>query len=496
MKRALTLFRRKPATAPEATESGAKPPQAKTEKKGPPPVKLAGRPATRRELAFLPAALEVLETPPSPTLRITALALSAFAVIAVAWSIIGEVDIVAVAQGKIVPKGQVKIIQPLEPGIVRAIRVQEGDAVTRGQVLIELDPTESTADRERLATDLMTEKARAARFEAVLAHLETEQVAYAPPWETEKALIETNRRILTSQVREHEARRSALETEALRLQAALRSAEAEVERGQRLLPIAREEAEVYGRLSEQSMASRSEYLDALERLVTIEQDLLVQRAKAAEAETGLTAIAEKKRLAEAEMRREALVDLAESNERIAALTQELTKAEQRSVRRRLVSPIEGSIQRLAVHTIGGVVTQAQELMVVVPKDSELEIEAWVENKDIAFVATGQPAEIKIETLPFTKYGLVDGRVEHVAADALTQAGNAAAETEGRNAPAGGLVYLAKVSLGQTSVQAEGREVMLAPGMSVGVEIKTGTRKLIEYVLSPLLRYRHDAVRER
>ena len=452
--------------------------------------------ASRAELAFLPAALEVLETPPSPTIRVMALALGAFVVIAVAWAMIGGVDIVAVARGKIVPKGQVKVIQPLEPGVVREIGVREGERVAAGQVLIELDPTEATADRERLATDLMAAEVRAARLEAMLSFLAGDRPAFQTPETADERLVDTHRRMLESQIREHRARRSSLDKEMLRLAASLRSAEAEVQRGERLLPIADEEATVYGKLSRNGMASRSEYLDAAERLVTIEQDLLVQRARAEEAVTGLSAITEERRLIEAEARREALSELADTNERIEGLTQELTKAEQRGQRRRLLAPIDGTVQRLAVHTVGGVVTQAQELMVVVPGGRELEIEAWVENKDIAFVAAGQPAEIKVETLPFTKYGLVEGRVEQVSADAVVQGANAQGQGAEREAPPDGLVYLAKVSLAETEVRADGRDVPLVPGMSVTVETRTGERKLIEYLLSPLLRYRHDAVRER
>jgi hemolysin D len=168
---------------------------------------------------------------------------------------------------------------------------------------------------------------------------------------------------------------------------------------------------------------------------------------------------------------------------------------------------DGTVQQIAIHTVGGVVTPAQQLMVIVPADSRLEIEAMVPNKDIGFVAAGQPAEIKVDTFNFTKYGLLHGQVLNVSQDAIVRdkanaagAGtSASADTSPEAAGAKGgqdLVYAARVSLDRTAMDVDGRMVNLAPGMAVTVEIKTGTRRVIEYLLSPLLRYKQEALRER
>ncbi len=442
----------------------------------------------RREQEFLPAALEILEKPPSPTLRVTALALCAFAVIAVAWGTFGEVDIVAVAPGKIIPSGKVKVIQPLEPGIIRAIHVQEGQLVVAGQPLIELDPTETGADRERLATDLMASQVTAARLQAALDWAAGGEGKFSPPPQAAPGLVATHRNMLASQIEEHRSRLAASDAELTKLKAELQSASADIERLEKIIPLIRERADSLSFLLDKELIARPQYLEQAERLVAHEQELIVERNRRKEVRAAITALAEERRLIATEFRSQALEELVEARERIEQVTQELTKAKRRHVRQRLVAPIDGSVQRLAVHTEGGVVTSAQELMVIVPEHEKLEIEAWVENKDIGFVSEGQVAEIKIETLPFTKYGLVDGRLEHVSSDAMPR--------EGEEETAGSPVYLAKVSMDRTEVKAGERWVRLTPGMSVTVEIKTGTRKLIEYVLSPLLRYRHDAVRER
>jgi hemolysin D len=171
----------------------------------------------------------------------------------------------------------------------------------------------------------------------------------------------------------------------------------------------------------------------------------------------------------------------------------------------LCAPIDGTVQQLALHTVGGVVTPAQQLMLIVPSDSKLEAEAMISNRDIGFINPGQDAEIKIDTFNFTRYGLIHGKVTSVSQDAIVRdkpadkqngakPGGALAET---SEPAGQeFIYSSRVSLDETQMQIEDKMVHLAPGMAVTVEIKTGTRRIIEYLMSPLLRYRHESLRER
>jgi hemolysin D len=163
--------------------------------------------------------------------------------------------------------------------------------------------------------------------------------------------------------------------------------------------------------------------------------------------------------------------------------QELIKARTRLRARTLVAPVAGVVQQLAVHSIGAIVTPAQQLMVIVPGNDRLEVEAMLENKDIGFVEVGQQAEIKVDTFPFTKYGTIEGEVLDLSNDAVAD-------------EAKGLVYKMRVSMKQDSLRVNGRQVTLSPGMTVTVESRTGTRRLIEFFLSPLLRYADESVRER
>lgn len=185
----------------------------------------------------------------------------------------------------------------------------------------------------------------------------------------------------------------------------------------------------------------------------------------------------------AETRRLALDSLNEGEQKAATFTQELVKSDSRGKLMSLTAPVDGSIQQLAVHTVGGVVTPAQALMTVVPRDNALEVEAFLENKDIGFVNAGQEAEVKIETFPFTKYGTIHAQVTHVSLDAI-------------NDERKGLIYSTRVKLGRATIAVGEKIVNLSPGMAVTVEIKTDKRRVVEYFLSPLLQYKDESLRER
>jgi hemolysin D len=185
----------------------------------------------------------------------------------------------------------------------------------------------------------------------------------------------------------------------------------------------------------------------------------------------------------AETRRLALDSLNDAEQKRVAFDQEELKADSRGRQMTLTAPVDGTVQQLAVHTIGGVVTPAQALMVIVPKDNPLEVEAVLENKDIGFVSAGQEAEIKVETFPFTRYGTIDGTVTQVSGDAVADEQK-------------GLVFVARVTLAKSDIRVEEKTVPLQPGMAVTVEVKTGSRRVIEYFLSPLLRAGEESLRER
>jgi hemolysin D len=219
--------------------------------------------------------------------------------------------------------------------------------------------------------------------------------------------------------------------------------------------------------------------------------------KSRTAEAAVAALKETRAKTAAEMRRTLFDDLAKAEQKAGALTQDVIKAERRTKLQLLTAPLDGVVQQLAVHTIGGVVTPAQPLAILVPTDSHLEIEAMISNRDFGFVHAGQEAEIKVDTFSFTRYGLLRGEVLDVSPDAITvdksqdnktndKVGTASASSEPKGQE---LSYAARMSLDRTQKQVEEGLVNLGPGIAVTVEIKTGSRRIISYILSPLIRYK-------
>jgi membrane fusion protein, hemolysin D len=466
------------------------------------PVPVA-RVVRRDEREFLPAALEVIETPASPVGRAIGGLIILFFLLALAWAVIGRVEIVATAPGAIVPSGRTKVIQPLEIGIVRAINAHDGQRVRAGEVLVELDPTASAAERDRLKSELVMARLDIARLTAILSDApDPAGQLVAPPGAT-PAQISLARQLIVSQVAGYRAKLAELDRQQAEHRANRAAVAATVDKLSALLPVLRQRLEMRETLYNRKLGSKLNYLAEQEPVIESERELVVQNDRLAEAEAALLAIAEQRHQAEAEFRRSHLAELVEEEEKAEDLGQDLVKAEQRLQLQTLTAPVDGVVQQLAIHTLGGVVTPAEALMAVVPADSPLEIEATVSNQDIGFVHAGQKAAIKIDTFNFTRYGLRHGEVLSVSLDAV--GADAAAETgtaPGGMAAAqprstgGRLAYTARISLDRTTMQTEGGLVDLRPGMAVTVEIDTGTRRVIDYLLSPLLRYSQESLRER
>jgi hemolysin D len=461
------------------------------------------RPRDRDELAFLPAALEVVETPPSPIGRAIGAAVIAFFVLALAWACWGEVDIVASAPGKIIPSGSTKTIQPFETGVIRSIHVQDGQRVKAGEVLIELDPTMNAAELGRLRSDLVAAQLDAARLRAVLAEGDP-MAAFQPPEGASPALVEMHRQFLLSQTEEYRAKIAMLSRQREQKEAERATIAAAIGKLEATIPVVEERYEVRKALYGKELGAKLAYLEALQQLLEQKKDLAVQQSRYAEATAALAAIVETNAQTIAEYRRTRFGEFAEAERKAAGLAQDLVKAEQRTKLQVLTAPIDGVVQQLAVHTIGGVVTPAQALLVLVPVDGRLEIEATISNRDIGFVHQGQDAEIKVDTFNFTRYGLLRGMVLTVSQDAIARdkpqdksndkvQGAEASSSEPRGQELG---YSARISLDRAQMQLEDKLVNLSPGMAVTVEIKTGSRTVISYLLSPLLRYRQDSLRER
>lgn len=432
---------------------------------------------------FLPAALEVLESPPSPAGRAILGGITAFIVIALAWAIFGHVDVVATAQGKIIPKGRVKVIQPAEYGVVRGIYVTDGKPVKAGDLLIELDPAQTGADENQAGQSLETARIDEARGLALLGYLNGKPPTFDAPAGTPERLAFVQQQLIDSQVAEYEARLASLSQQRRERQADEAVTRQELAKLEETLPLIEEQVDARAQLLAKGLTPRLLYLELKERLVAQQSNIRITREQLSKTKASITSLDRQVDQVTSEFRKQAIGELADAGRQVRMAEQDVTKTASRSGLKELRAPIDGLVQQLVIHTVGGVVEPAQALMVIVPSGGELLVEAKVLNKDIGFVSVGDTVEVKLEAFPFTRYGVIDGTLDQLSLDAIQDEDL-------------GLVYQARVSLKQTSIRVNGRDIPLGPGLAATAEIKTGERRIIEYILSPLLRYKDEALRER
>lgn len=454
------------------------------------------------ERAFLPAALEIVETPASPTTRITAALISVFLIGAVAWSYFGKVDIVATAPGKVIVRARTKLIQAPDIGEVREIDVADGEHVKAGQLLIRLDPTLAKADVARFTDALIQAELDRLRLRAELQPSFNDPFAglQAPP-----DLVAAARARLQSEQREEAQKIAKIDEQAAEKKAEEAEIEAEIAKIDATLPLVAARARIRKEGMDTQFGTKLDYYQQQQQLVEMQHDRIVDEAKREEAIAALATLAVARSETEAEFRSLAYSDLAKADHEAADAAGELEKARRKAELMTIRAPVAGVVQDLSVHTVGGVVTPAQQLLRIVPTGGGIEVDAVVANQDIGFVDVGQQAEVKVDTFPFTLYGLIHGHVREIAHDAVEESTSAGQGRQGSesvsDAPAGlqhsqQLVYTARIALDKTYLNIDGKPIELLPGMAVTVEIKTGKRRVLDYLLSPFHRYTHDALRER
>ncbi|WP_353327719.1 HlyD family type I secretion periplasmic adaptor subunit [Chitiniphilus shinanonensis] len=451
---------------------------------------LTVEPRNASELNFLPAALELQESPAHPAARVTLWVLMSFLLIALLWACFGKVDIVAVAPGKLVVSDQSKVLQPLEPGVVTAIHVRDGQRVKAGQVLIELDATLAGAEVSKNRNAWLDARLDQLKARALLTALDQNRLPVLPAGDAElqgepdySSRRSAKQADMLSSWRELQAKLATLDAATAQKQAELAATQAQVHKLEQTLPLMKQREADFKDLAEKNFISKHGYLDKEQARIETEQDLSSQRNNLKQLEAAILANRQQREATKAEFQRSQHETLAQVDEQAYAYGQDYIKARQLQRQTRLIAPVDGVVQQLAVHTVGGVVTEAQPLLVVVPHTDQVEAEVVLENKDIGFVDAGQVAAIKVETFNYTRYGLLDGQVVNVTRDAIPDEKL-------------GLIYQARVKLARHAMNIDGKTIPLAPGMAVTAEIKTGQRRLIEYFLSPLIQHVSESARER
>jgi hemolysin D len=430
---------------------------------------------------FLPAVLQIQDSPPSPIGRAILWTIIVAFTSGILWASLSRIDIVAVAPGKIIPSGHTKTVQPLEAGVITAIHVQDGQVVRQGEILIELDPTQNRADRDRAVNEYRAAIIEAARLRAVISG----QSTFSAPLDADPQFVALQQQILRDQLSEFSARMDAARHLIEQRGAAVEATKENIRRLEATVPMEAERATAYKKLLVQQFVSKMDFLQFEQQRIDKAQELAGQRKKLRQDQAAWFEAEKSHRALISEFQRSKQAELADTETRAASLSQDVRKAGQKTELQKLTAPIQGIVQQLAVHTVGGVVTPAQPLMIIVPLDHPVEVEARVENKDIGFVKEGQSVEVKIQTFPFTLYGTIPGKVLSVSDDAVPL-----------DKEKGDLVYVGRVNLERSTIQIEDKTIQLSPGMAVTVEIITGRRRVIEYLLSPLLKSLQESMRER
>lgn len=442
---------------------------------------------------FSPPLLRIQEKPPPPLAGWMLRLLVALLAAVTLWTVFGRLDIVAVADGKLVPSSYLKIVQPAEQGIVKEILVREGEKVEPGQVLIRMDAVLTDADVKAIQSDFDNKRLALRRIDAQLAGRSLEREQGDPPglYEQVSAQHLANVRAYESAL----AQEKALLGKARHDLAAAQATKAKLEQ---VLPHYIEQERAFEKLTKDGFTGRLMYSDKQRERIEKEQDLRTQeftirsnRALIEQSEQKIAQIT-------ADYRRQLQTERVEVAAQFEKAGQELAKLSHRQGLLELRAPQAGIVKDLATHTSGTVAAPGTILMTLVPEGDKLVAEIWVSNQDVGFVREGQQAKLKLSAFQFQKYGLLGGSVLHVNADA-TEAPSANTRSDalsGRDRPMGPLAFRALVELASQELVADGERYRLQPGMQVAGEIHLGTRSILEYLLSPVQKAFHEAARER
>ncbi|WDZ98132.1 HlyD family type I secretion periplasmic adaptor subunit [Herbaspirillum sp. WKF16] len=431
--------------------------------------------------AFSSAAISIQARPPAYIARMVTLAICAMAFMAAIYAFLAHIDIVVSVQGRVIPSGKSKVIQSLESGVVKEIFVKDGQKVASGTILLTLDQTTTDADRRRLQYEYWESEADVARLNALLQG----KSSFSLPGDAPKEILVNQQAILTSRLTEQSSKMASLDADVARRQADYDAVASNVQQIRVSLPLVEKKHQMREELAKTGHIAETGLIETKLELINLQKEEAIQQNRLKESGAGMRAAVQQKAQALAEFRARASSELVDAIKKVNVAKQELVKATQRRDLQVLKAPIDGVVQQLAVTTVGGVVTPAQPLMSVVPENSPLEVEAQVNNRDIGHVRIGQRVIAKIETFDFTRYGYIEGTVQWVGTDAVMDQKL-------------GPIYPVRIQLKDmhTPNRVHGNKGRIVAGMNVTADIKTDERRMIEYFLAPMLRYKEESLRER
>lgn len=477
-------------------------------------------PRSRDDCAFLPAALEILDTPASPIRIAFIWFICTLSMAALLWTWLGRIDVVATAQGKVQPAGRVKIIQSLDTGKIISAPLQNGVHVEAGEKLLQLDDTQVRAELSAVEAHLTAWQAEAIRRRTINAvanrwslgnikniRLDDNTLTASFPENLSAAIREREIMSFRADLTALISTLKALDAQRTRHVAEIERLTQTVSARQALVTTLSERVGMRSTLAKGDAGTRASVIDALEVQQKEAAELVAEQGLLKETEAAIATIEQEARKHVDTVLADNAARLSDALRQIDAETQAAVKARRQLELLTIVSPVTGTIQASAITTPGQVVTVGAELMRVVPDGSTLEIEAYLPNRDIGFVRPGQEAAIKVEAFPFTRYGVLHGKVSHVARDAIPEPDAQQSEQQvttelhsivpvSNAQRVQNLVFPITVSPASSEIVVDGHNVPLRPGMAVTIEIKTGRRRILEYLFSPLAEITDEAMHER
>lgn len=445
-------------------------------------------PARRGQAEFLPSILQLQEQAPSPLPRLVLWIVLALAVALALWASFGRVDVIAVAEGRLVPRSQLRIVQPAEGGVMRELLAREGERVRAGQVLARMDTRAADADAATLRNETALRRLQLRRIDAELRGAPLAAQPDDPP--RLYAQVEAQRE---ARARAHEA---SLAEERSVIARARREMQAAQETRAKLagaLPVLLEQEQAFAKLAKDGYAGKLMLSQRSRERLEAEQDLRAQEHRVESARATLEQGERRSAQIAAAWRAQLQAERVEAEAQLARQTQELDKLRHRQALAELRAPADGIVKDLATHTAGAVLAPGAVLMTLVPEREALVAEVWLANHDAGFIAAGQRARLKLASFPFQKYGMIEARVLRISADSTDRAADRGGELA---RPGAAFAYRAQLELlGHEMRLGEARHALL-PGMQLSAEIKLADRSILEYLLSPLRKVAHEAGRER
>lgn len=425
--------------------------------------------STKDRHEFRPLLVEIEERPTSPLGRGLLWTILAFMTITILWLFLAQIDVVVTARGKVIPYGEVKMLQPIETGVISSILVKEGEYVTKGQVLMDIDPSVTETNLDSKLRNLELLEVETDRLMALIqdrAFVPSQTCKDKDLIATQKLIYETKRvgyqqqiELITQQLHQVDSQIDSMNSDISRVRQLAVSAN---EKEQRLLEVI-------------DIIAKEEYEAAQKEVIEYQEQAMMKEHEITKLKSKLTELTEQKLLITQEYQNKLLEELTEKRKEATMLKVEIESIKFKQSKQHITAPVDGYVGKLLVHTVGGVVTPAEKLITVIPKDAPLVIQATVLNQDSGFIKEGMEAAVKIDTFDFQKYGMIHGIVSHKADDAI--------EDEKL-----GPVYEVYIEPKENFLTVNREKTYIHSGMSVTAEMKVGKRRVIDFFLYPLIKY--------